>query len=161
MKISIGDKFPKSTFKVMGSEGPEEINSQDIFDGKKIILFAVPGAFTPTCHLNHLPGYLDNLELLKSKGIDEIYVLAVNDVWVVDAWAKASGGKGQIGFLSDGSAQVTTSIGLNVDLAVAGMGIRSLRYSMILDNGVVKQLNIEGKPGEAIVSGAATIIGQL
>ena len=128
---------------------------------KKVILFAVPGAFTPTCHLNHLPGFVENLEIIKSKGIDEVYVVSVNDVWVMDAWATATNAKGKIGFLSDGSGQVTKALGLDVDLDPAGMGLRSKRYSMIIDDGVVKQLNIEETPGTAITSGAAIILEQL
>ena len=161
MAIGIGDKFPASSFKIIGDKGPQDITSDELFAGKKVILFAVPGAFTPTCHLNHLPGFLDNFELIKSKGIDAIYVLAVNDVWVMDAWAKDTKAGKKITFLSDGSAKVTDAIGLGVDLDPAGMGKRSMRYSMIIDDGVVKSLNIEEKPGEAVTSGAATILQQL
>ena len=161
MAIAIGDKFPESTFIIMSDDGPAELTSKEIMDGKKIILFAVPGAFTPTCHLNHLPGFLENLEVFKSKGIDDIYVLAVNDVWVVDSWAKSTGGKGKIGYLSDGSATVTDAIGMGVDLGPVGMGKRSKRYSMLIDDGVVKIINIEETPGQAITSGAATLLEQL
>ena len=161
MTIAIGDKFPTSTFTITGSEGPAGLSSDEMFKGKKVILFAVPGAFTPTCHLNHLPGFVENLELIKSKGIDEVYVVSVNDVWVMDAWATATNAKGKIGFLSDGSGQVTKALGLDVDLDPAGMGLRSKRYSMIVDDGVVKQLNIEETPGTAITSGAAIILEQL
>ncbi len=161
MTIAIGDKFPTSTFTITGSEGPAGLSSDEMFRGKKVILFAVPGAFTPTCHLNHLPGFVENLELIKSKGIDEVYVVSVNDVWVMDAWATATNAKGKIGFLSDGSGQVTKALGLDVDLDPAGMGLRSKRYSMIVDDGVVKQLNIEETPGTAITSGAAIILEQL
>ena len=161
MTIAIGDKFPTSTFTITGSEGPAGLSSDEMFKGKKVILFAVPGAFTPTCHLNHLPGFVENLELIKSKGIDDVYVVSVNDVWVMDAWATATNAKGKIGFLSDGSGQVTKALGLDVDLDPAGMGLRSKRYSMIVDDGVVKQLNIEETPGTAITSGAAIILEQL
>lgn len=161
MAISVGDSFPKSTFKMIGVDGPENIYSEDILRGRKIVLFAVPGAFTPTCHLNHLPGFLDNLEVLKSKGIDDVYVLSVNDVWVMDAWSTATGCKGRLGYLSDGSGEVTRTLGLDVDLGMAGMGLRSKRYSMILDDGVVQVLNIEEKPGQTVKSGAATILEQL
>lgn len=161
MTIAIGDPFPESTFKIMGDDGPRDVTGAELFSNKRVILFALPGAFTPTCHLNHLPGYLENRELLASKGIDDIYVLSVNDVWVMDAWATASKAKGKIGFLSDGSSAVTNAIGMEIDLDPAGMGKRSKRYSMILDDGVVQVLNIEEKPGQAITSGAATIISQL
>ncbi len=161
MTIAIGDKFPTSTFTITGSEGPAGLSSDEMFKGKKVVLFAVPGAFTPTCHLNHLPGFVENLELIKSKGIDDVYVVSVNDVWVMDAWATATNAKGKIGFLSDGSGQVTKALGLDVDLDPAGMGLRSKRYSMIVDDGVVKRLNIEETPGTAITSGAAIILEQL
>jgi len=161
MAITIGDRFPKSVFKIMTDDGPGDVTSDELFGGKKVVLFAVPGAFTPTCHLNHLPGYLENLEQIKSKGIDAVYVLAVNDVWVMDAWASASKAKGKISFLSDGSSIATKAIGMEVDLDPAGMGKRSKRYSMILDDGVVQVLNIEDKPGQAITSGASTIMQQL
>ncbi len=161
MTIAIGEKFPTSTFTITGSEGPAGLSSDEMFKGKRVVLFAVPGAFTPTCHLNHLPGFVENLELIKSKGIDDVYVVSVNDVWVMDAWATATNAKGKIGFLSDGSGQVTKALGLDVDLDPAGMGLRSKRYSMIVDDGVVKQLNIEETPGTAITSGAAIILEQL
>ncbi len=161
MTIAIGDKFPHSTFLTMSKDGPAELHSEDIMTDKKIVLFAVPGAFTPTCHLNHLPGYIENFETFKSKGIDDIYVVSVNDVWVMDAWAKSSGGKDKIGFLSDGSAAVASAIGMDVDLAPVGMGKRSKRYSMIIDDGVVVSLNVEETPGQAITSGAATLLEQL
>ena len=159
--IAIGDKFPGSSFKIMGDKGPEDISSGEIFSGKSVILFALPGAFTPTCHLSHLPGFLENYEIIKSRGIDEIYVLSVNDVWVMNAWAKASKAKGKIVFLSDGNADVTKALGMDADLGATGMGIRSLRYSMILTDGVVKTLNIEEKRGQATTSGSAVILEQL
>lgn len=159
--ISVGDKFPESVFKIIGSSGPENVDSHSLFAGKKVVLLAVPGAFTPTCHLNHLPGFLDNLGALTTKGIDAVFVISVNDVWVMDAWADATKAKGKIQFLSDGSSQVTSSIGMEVDLGPAGMGKRSKRYSMILEDGVVRVINIEEKPGQAITSGAATILSQL
>ncbi len=161
MVIAIGDRFPNSSFKIMSKNGPTDVTSDEFLSGKKIVLFAVPGAFTPTCHLNHLPGFLENLEIIKSKGVDEVYVLSVNDVWVMNEWSKSTKGKYKIGFLSDGSAIVTTALGMDVDAGPAGMGIRSKRYSMLIENGIVKTLNIEVKRGEAIVSGSATILEQL
>lgn len=161
MTIAIGDKFPESSFKIMSEKGPVDISSDELFSGKKIVLFALPGAFTPTCHLNHLPGYLENYDLIRSKGVDEIYVLSVNDVWVMNEWAKTTKGKGKIGFLSDGSAIVTTALGMDVDAGPAGMGIRSKRYSMLLENGIVRTLNIEQVRGDATISGSATILEQL
>jgi len=161
MVISVGDKFPSSTFKIMSENGPADISSDELLINKKVVLFAVPGAFTPTCHLNHLPGFLENLEIIKSKGVDDVYVLSVNDVWVMDAWSKSTKGKGKIGFLSDGSATVTKALGMDMDATPAGMGIRSKRYSMIIENGIVKTVNIEEQRGEAIISGSATILEQL
>lgn len=161
MKISVGDKLPQATFKFMGTDGPKEVSTGDVFDGKKVVLFALPGAFTPTCHLNHLPGYLKFHSEIKAKGVDDIVVVSVNDVFVMSAWAKSTGGEGKIQFLADGSANFTKQVGLDVDLSAAGMGIRSKRYSMIVDDGVVQSLNIEEAPGVADLSGAAAILDQL
>ncbi len=161
MTIAIGDKFPASSFKVMSEDGPKDISSGEIFAGKRIVLFALPGAFTPTCHRDHLPGYIENIEVIKSKGIDDVYVLSVNDIWVMNEWAKSANGLGKIGFLSDGSAEVTTTLGMDVNLGPAGMGIRSKRYSMLLEDEIIKTLSIEEKPGHAVNSGAATILQQI
>ena len=161
MVIAVGDKFPDSSFKIMSKDGPADITSEEILSNRKVVLFAVPGAFTPTCHLNHLPGFLENLETIKSKGVDDVYVLSVNDVWVMNEWSKSTKGKDKIGFLSDGSAAVTKALGMDMDASPAGMGIRSMRYSMIIENGIVKTLNIEVQRGAAIVSGSATILEQL
>lgn len=159
--ISVGDKLPKIDFKIMGSDGPDTLSFDDLFAGKKVVLFALPGAFTRTCTATHLPGYLDNLEALKSKGVDEVAVLSVNDVWVMDAWAKSTKGAGKIHFLADGALEFTNAIGADIDLGVAGFGIRCKRLSMIVDDGVVTSLNIEEAPGQAVTSGAATILEQL
>ena len=130
-------------------------------DGKKIVLFAVPGAFTPTCHASHLPGFLENLDAIKDKGIDEVALTTVNDIHVTNAWAKATNAKDKIHFLSDGNADFAKSIGMDIDLGVAGMGVRSKRYSMIVDDRKVTALNIEESPGQAVASSAATILEQL
>ncbi len=161
MAISVGDKLPQAKFKMMGKDGPEEMSSSDIFDGKKVVLFAVPGAFTPTCHLNHLPGFLKHFEEIKAKGVDDIAVVSVNDLFVMNEWAKSTGGKGKIHYLSDGAADFTKAVGLEIDLSEVGLGVRSKRYSMIVDNSVVKALNIEESPGVAELSGAAAILDQL
>lgn len=161
MAISIGDKLPAASFKLMGADGPQEMSTSDIFTGKKVVLFAVPGAFTPTCHMNHLPGFLKHYDEIKSKGVDDIAVVSVNDLFVMDEWAKSTGGKGKIHFLSDGAAAFTKEIGLDIDLSEVGLGVRSKRYSMIVDDGVVKALNIEETPGTADLSGAAAILDQL
>ncbi len=161
MAIAVGSKLPECKFKIFGEDGPSEITGKDLFSGKKVVLFAVPGAFTPTCHLNHLPGYLEHLETIKAKGIDDIAVVSVNDVHVMNAWAENTGGKGKIMYLSDGNAEFTKAVGLDIDLSIGGMGIRSKRYSMIVNDGVVESLNIEDSPGQAVTSGAAAILGQL
>jgi peroxiredoxin len=142
-------------------DGMNEVSTSDIFSGKKVVMFAVPGAFTPTCHLNHLPGYLENRETILAKGIDEIAVISVNDGFVMDAWSKATGGAGKIRFLSDWDAAFTKAVGLDMDLSAGTLGVRSKRYSMIVDDGVVKALNIEDSPGQVVESGAAAIIEQL
>ena len=161
MTIAVGDKLPHATFKIMTDDGPGQMTTEELFAGKKVVLFAVPGAFTPTCHMNHLPGFVEHFDTIKEKGIDEIAVVSVNDVWVMNEWSKASRGKGKIHFLADGAAEFTKAVGLDIDLGVAGMGIRSKRYSMIVDDGTLKALNIEEKPGTAEVSGAARILEQL
>ena len=161
MTIKIGDRLPETSFKIMTADGPGQITTGEVFSGKKVILFAVPGAFTPTCHNNHLPGFLETLDVLKSKGVDTVAVTSVNDVFVMDAWAKATGADGKIVFLADGSADFAKAIGLELDASAGGLGIRSQRYSMIVEDGKVTALNVEGSPGEASVSGAVRIINQL
>lgn len=161
MTIKPGDRLPDASFKYVGKDGAAEISVEELFAGKTVVLFAVPGAFTPTCHANHLPGFLNQLENIKAKGVDEVAVVAVNDMHVMNAWAEASGGKGKILFLADGSADFAKAIGLDIDLAAAGMGVRSQRYSMIVEDRVVKTLNIDEKPGQAVASGAVPILEQL
>lgn len=161
MTIAVGDKLPEMTLKVLGDDGPANMESQSLFAGKKVVLFAVPGAFTPTCTLNHLPGFVENHAAIMAKGVDEIAVVSVNDPFVVGAWAKQSGGEGKIHFLADWDAAFTKALGMEIDLGVAGLGVRSKRYSMIVDDGTVTTLNLEESPGEADVSGAATLLGQL
>jgi glutaredoxin/glutathione-dependent peroxiredoxin len=157
MTIKVGDHVPSSTFTVMGDGGPKPITSDELFNGKKVVLFAVPGAFTPTCHKNHLPGFVKNLSAIKGKGIDTIAVTGVNDVFVMDAWKKAAGGDG-IEFLADGSGNWAKALGLTADLTERGLGVRSQRYAMVVDNGVVKTLNVEDTPGKAEVSGADNLL---
>lgn len=158
MSIKVGDRLPEAVFKIMTADGPAEVKTGDIFNGKTVVLFAVPGAFTPTCHRNHLPGFLENERAIKAKGVDTIAVVGVNDVFVMDAWAKSTGGEGKIAFLADGSAQFTKAIGLELDATAAGLGIRSKRYAMVVKDGVVTALNVEEAPGQATVSGAAAIL---
>jgi peroxiredoxin len=159
--VKVGDRLPSAKFKVMTAEGPAEKTTDDIFKGKKVVLFAVPGAFTPTCHKNHLPGFLKNADAIKAKGVDTIAVTGVNDVFVMDAWKKDTGAAGKIEFLADGSADFAKALGLSLDASAGGLGIRSKRYSMVVDDGVVKSLNVEESPGKAELSGADALLKQL
>ncbi|BCH53524.1 redoxin family protein [Agrobacterium vitis] len=161
MTIAIGDTVPAATFKEKTADGPVEISTEDLFKGKKVVLFAVPGAFTPTCTLNHLPGYLEQREALLAKGVDEIAVLSVNDWHVMGAWAQHSGGMGKIHFLADWDASFSKALGLDMDLSAGGLGVRSKRYSMLVENGVVKSLDIEENPGQATVSSAEAMLERL
>lgn len=161
MTIAIGDKIPAVTLKEKTADGVQDIDTASLLAGKTVVLFGVPGAFTPTCSLNHLPGFLENRDAFFAKGVDEIVVVAVNDHHVMNAWAKASGGEGKIRFLADGNAAFTKALGLELDLSGGGLGLRSKRYSMLVKDGAVVQLNIEDKPGEAEISGAATLLGQI
>jgi len=161
MPIKVGDSLPDVTFTVMTPQGPQARTTADIFDGRKVVLFGVPGAFTPTCSLNHLPGFLAKEAEIKAKGVDEIAVTSVNDVFVMDAWAKNSGAVGKITFLADGSAAFATAIGLTYDLSDRGLGLRSQRYSMLVEDGIVRKLNIEESAGKADVSGADALLKQI
>lgn len=162
MAIKAGDRLPSATFYVMTAEGPQRKRSDEIFKGKKVVLFAVPGAFTPTCSNNHLPGFINNADVIKSKSVDAIAVTSVNDVFVMDAWKRTSGAEGKVDlFLADGNADFAKAVGLDVDDSEKGRGIRSRRYSMIVEDGVVTSLNIEEGPGKAEISGAGNLIKQL
>jgi peroxiredoxin len=161
MTIKVGDWLPDTKFTVMTSEGPQTRTTDDIFKGRRVVLFGVPGAFTPTCDRNHLPGFVNKSDEILGKGIDEIAVTGVNDVFVMDAWAKHSGAQGKITFLADGAAQFARAIGLSLDLNERGLGMRSQRYSMLVDDGVVRKLNIEEAPGKAEVSGADALLKAL
>src|SRR5260221_11205426 len=160
MAIKVGDRVPNASFTVMTADGPKPMTTDDLFKGKKVVLFAVPGAFTPTCHKNHLPGFVKNLGAIKAKGIDTIAVTGVNDVFVMDAWKKASGAD-SIEFLADGSAAWAKAVGITADLTERGLGVRSGRYPMGVDDGVVKTLNAEAAPGKAEVSGADNLLKRL
>lgn len=161
MTIKVGDRLPEATFVTMSDDGPAKISTADYFSGKKVALFAVPGAFTPTCNNNHLPGFLEKLSSFAAKGVDKVACVSVNDVHVMNAWAKASGGKGKIDFLADGSAEFARALGLELDASGFGMGIRSKRYSMLVEDGAVKILNVEEAPGKAEASGADALLAQL
>jgi peroxiredoxin len=160
MTISVGDKLPDATFKTMTADGAKDLTTADIFAGKKVVLFGVPGAFTPTCSNNHLPGYLENREAILARGVDTIAVVAVNDHHVMGAWARFSGGEGKLLYLADGNGDFVRAAGLEGDMTPAGMGRRSRRFSMIVDDGKVKAVNVETKPG-VNESSAAHILEQL
>jgi glutaredoxin/glutathione-dependent peroxiredoxin len=161
MSIKVGDPLPEVTFTVMTPDGPQARTTADIFKGRKVVLFGVPGAFTPTCSMNHLPGFLAKETEIKAKGVDEIVVTSVNDVFVMNAWAKSSGALGKITFLADGAAAFAKSIGLTYDLTERGLGLRSQRYSMVVDDGVVEKLNVEESAAKAETSGADALLKQL
>ena len=159
MTIEVGDKIPSGTFKIMGAEGPEDIPTDQVFAGKKVVFFAVPGAFTPGCSVTHLPGYVVNADKIKAKGVDTIACMAVNDAFVMGAWGKAQNAD-EILMLADGNGEFTKAIGMELDASGFGMGSRSKRFAMIVDNGTVTHLAIE-PPGGIVVSAAEAIIEQL
>lgn len=158
MTIQIGDTLPDASFSTMTADGPEPIG-RDFFEGRTVALFAVPGAFTPTCSARHLPGFLDKAADLKAKGVDAIACTSVNDVFVMGAWGKANDAEAVV-MLADGNGDFAKAVGLTMDGSKYGMGTRSQRYSMLIENGVVKQLNVEA-PGEFKVSTADHLLGQL
>jgi peroxiredoxin len=160
MTIAVGDHLPQVEFLSMTGDGAQKLSTDVIFAGRKVVLFALPGAFTPTCSRNHLPGFIENVESIKAKGVDSVVCVTVNDVHVVNAWAEHTGAKGKITMLADDNGKFTKAVGMNKFYPDSGMGERSRRYSMIIDNGVVRQLNVEDKPG-VNVSGADTILQQL
>lgn len=161
MTIAVGEKLPEITFKTMTDDGAKALTGAEVFSGKKVVLFGVPGAFTPTCNNNHLPGYLENRDAILSRGVDQIAVVAVNDPFVMGAWARFTGGEGKILFLADGSGDFAKAVGLDIDLSANGLGLRSKRFSMIVEDGKVTALNIEGNPGQAVDSSAAKLLEQL
>jgi peroxiredoxin len=160
MTIHIGDRLPQATFRVMTPDGPAPRTTDDIFKDRKVVLVAVPGAFTPTCHRNHLPGYVQKAQEIKAKGVDAIAVTSVNDVFVMDAWSKASGAE-DIEFLADGNGDFAKALGLAMDGTGFGLGVRSKRYAMVVDDGVVQALNVEDTPSKADVSGAENLLNGL
>jgi glutaredoxin/glutathione-dependent peroxiredoxin len=160
MAIKVGDRIPSAKLRHMTAEGPKEISTDDIFKGKKVVLFAVPGAFTPTCSVKHLPSFVQNADAIKAKGVDTIACLAVNDAFVMGAWGKAQGTDGKVLMLADGNATFTKELGLEMDGSGFGLGTRSKRYAMIVQDGVVKQLNVEN-PGAFEVSSADAVMKAL
>jgi glutaredoxin/glutathione-dependent peroxiredoxin len=161
MTIKVGDKLPSATFRLVTDDGARPVTTQEFFAGKKVVLFGLPGAFTPTCHKNHLPGFLGEEAAFKAKGVAEIAMTSVNDPYVLAAWSKATGAGGHIAFLADGGADFAKAAGLDFDASAGGLGIRSRRYSMLVEDGVVKLLNIEEAPGKADLSSAAHLLAQM
>jgi len=160
MTISTGDKLPDTTFVTMTESGPEQVSSGDFFKGKKVALFSVPGAFTPTCSAKHLPGFIEKADALKAKGIDAIACTAVNDPFVMGAWSKSAGADGTVTMLADGNGTFASAVGLTMDGSKFGLGTRGQRFSMIVNDGVVETLNVEA-PGEFRVSSADYMLEQL
>lgn len=161
MAIQVGNQLPLHiSLREMTDQGPREIRLEEVFKGKKVVLFAVPGAFTPTCSAKHLPGFVEKADEIKKKGVDEIVCVAVNDAFVMGAWANASGAKGKVRLLADGNAEFTKALGLELDASAFGMGLRSQRYAMIVEDGVVRELLVEPGPGLS-VSSAESVLSRL
>jgi len=161
MTIKVGDKLPEAQFRVMTADGVQVKSTDDIFKGKKVALFAVPGAYTGTCHKMHMPSIFLNAYALKDKGVNTIAVVSVNDVFVMNAWKRDTDQRDEGLFLADGNADFAKAIGLEFDASGNGLGIRSKRYSMLVDDGTVKILNLEPNPGKVEVSGGDTLLSQL
>ena len=160
MAIKVGDTIPSMKLMMATPEGPKEISTDEIFKGKKVVLFAVPGAFTPTCTFKHLPGFVEQADEFKAKGVDAVACIAVNDAFVMGAWAKAQGAEGKVLMLADGSGQFTKALGLELDLTARGMGVRSQRYALMAQNGKVTHIAVEA-PGGFEVSKAESILAHL
>jgi glutaredoxin/glutathione-dependent peroxiredoxin len=160
MTIKVGDKIPSAKLQIMTSEGPKQVTTDEIFKGKKVVLFALPGAFTPTCSAKHLPGFVQNAGALQAKGVDTIACLSVNDAFVMGAWGKDQKVGEKVMMLADGNAEFTRAVGLENDNSNYGMGMRSKRYAMVVENGVVKALNVE-QPGSFEVSSAEAVMKAL
>lgn len=143
MTIKVGDPIPAATLFRLGEDGLEPFEATDYFRGRKVVLFGLPGAFTPTCSAQHLPGFVQHAEAFEAKGVDAIACISVNDVWVMDAWAKDQGARGKVDMLADGNGELTRAMDLDVDMSARGYGVRSRRYAMLVDDGVVKNLAIE------------------
>ena len=160
MALQVGDKIPDIRLKLMTSDGIEDVSTSGLFQGRKVVLFALPGAFTPTCSEKHLPGFIEKAAEIKAKGVDEIVCLSVNDAFVMGAWAKAHGANGDVKLLADGNAEFTRAVGLDFDGSNFGMGVRSQRYAAIVDDGVVSHLAVE-EPMKFDVSSAEAILAAL
>lgn len=160
MTIAVGDKLPEATLTELMKEGPKPRTTDEIFGGRKVALFSVPGAFTPTCSAKHLPGFVEQAEAIMSKGVDEIVCIAVNDAFVMGAWGKDQNTRGKVSMLADGNGDFSKALGLEMDGRAYGMGMRGQRFSMIVEDGLVSVLNVEG-PGEFRVSSADHMMTQL
>jgi peroxiredoxin len=160
MTIKVGDKIPSVSLQHKTADGIQSVTTDDLFKGKKVVVFAVPGAFTPTCSAKHLPGFVKNAQAIKAKGVDEIACVAVNDAFVMDAWGKDQGTDGKVTMLADGSAKLAKALGLDLDLTDRGLGVRSQRYAMVVEDGTVKLLNVE-ESGQFEKSSAETILAAL
>ncbi len=158
--IKVGDAIPEATLVAATPDGPKEMTTAALFGGRKVVLFAVPGAFTPTCSAKHMPGFLNNIDALKAKGVDQIACVAVNDPFVMNAWAKDQAVGDRVLMLSDGMASFTKALGLELDLSARGLGVRSSRYAMVVEDGVVTLLNVE-EPGGFEVSSAEAVLEAL
>ena len=161
MTINIGDRLPDVPLTLATAEGPQQTSSSDYFAGKRVALFAVPGAFTPTCNNLHMPSFVNNADAIKKKGVDTIAVTGVNDVFVMEAWKKSSNAAGKVEFLADGNGEFAKAIGMDFDASGNGLGVRSKRYSMLVEDGKVTKLNIEDAPGKCDISGGQALLGQL
>ena len=160
MTISIGDKIPSVDLGIMSDDGPGGISTDDIFSGKKVAIFGLPGAFTPTCSAKHLPGFVNNADALMAKGIDTIVCLAVNDVFVMGAWGKAQNVGDKVMMVADGSAKFAKATGLDIDMSAKGFGVRCQRFSMVVNDGTVESLHID-EPGTFETAGAEVMLGEL
>jgi len=160
MTISAGDKMPSGAFGIMTEAGPGAISTDDLFSGKKVVLVSVPGAFTPTCSMNHLPGFVDQFDALKNKNVDTVACMAVNDVFVMDAWGKDRGVGENIMMLADGNGDYATALGLEFDASGFGMGVRGQRFAIVVDDGVATHVAVEA-PGQFEVSKAEAILEAL
>jgi glutaredoxin/glutathione-dependent peroxiredoxin len=161
MPIKVGDHVPNATFRVMTTEGPRPKTTDEVFKGRKVALFAVPGAFTPTCSNLHMPSFLNNIDAIKAKGVHTIAVTGVNDVFVMEAWKKAAGADGKIEFLADGNGEFAKGVDMTFDGSGNGLGVRSKRYSMLVDDGVVKVVNIEEAPGKCELTSGQALLKQI
>ena len=160
MTISVGDRIPSVNLARMTADGPESVSTDDFFAGRTVVLFAVPGAYTPTCSAQHLPGYTSNVDALRGKGVDVIACLATNDVFVMDAWGRDQSTEGKVEMLADGSGEFTRAMGLEFDLSARGLGVRSQRYALVAEDGVVKTLSVD-EGGGLDKSSAESVIATL